>query len=79
MAAEKADSDIKLQALGGGKVRITGLVAGDRITAYNAAGVTEYTGVADNETVVINVQRGVCLVRINQTDGQETVRKTVVR
>ena len=79
MAAEKADSDIKLHALGGGKVRITGLVAGDRITAYNAAGVTEYTGVADNETVVINVQRGVCLVRINQTDGQETVRKTVVR
>lgn len=70
---------IQVQAIGGGNVVISGLTDGDRIYAYDESGLTLAVRDVHTEKVTMNLQKGICLIRVVSEDGRDVVRKLVVR
>lgn len=77
--AEQGLTRIRIQAMGNGQVRITGLMDGDQITAYQENGTMTYSQRVASAEKNIALPGKVCLVKVVAADGSEIVKKLVIR
>lgn len=77
--AEQGLTRIRIQAMGNGQVRITGLMDGDQITAYQENGTMTYSQRVASAEKNIALPGKVCLIKVVAADGSEIVKKLVIR
>ena len=77
--AEQGLNRIRIQAMGNGQVRITGLMDGDQITAYQENGTMTYSQRVASAEKNIALPGKVCLIKVVAADGSEIVKKLVIR
>lgn len=77
--AEQGLNRIRIQAMGNGQVRITGLMDGDQITAYQENGTMTYSHRVASAEKNIALPGKVCLIKVVAADGSEIVKKLVIR
>lgn len=70
---------IRIQAMGNGQVRITGLTDGDQISAYQENGTMTYSQRVTSPEKNIALPGKVCLIKVVAADGREIVKKLVIR
>lgn len=77
--AEQGLNRIRIQAMGNGQVRITGLMDGDHVTAYQENGTMTYSQRVASAEKNIALPGKVCLIKVVAADGSEIVKKLVIR
>lgn len=77
--SEQGLNRIRIQAMGNGQVRITGLMDGDQITAYQENGTMTYSQRVASAEKNIALPGKVCLIKVVAADGSEIVKKLVIR
>lgn len=77
--AEQGLTRIRIQAMGNGQVRITGLMDGDHVTAYQENGTMTYSQRVASAEKNIALPGKVCLIKVVAADGSEIVKKLVIR
>ena len=74
-----AAAGVSVTALGGGRVRVSGLDAGSSVTAYATDGAAAASEEARGSEVTLTLKRGIYLFNVILSDGTEQTVKAVAR